>query len=184
MTWEIIRITGMVALGLLTVSVTLGILGPAIRRPTARLASVSMHLTAAVGGTLLVVTHVLFAVIDSWVNVPVSAALIPGTSTWEPLWIAVGTIAFDLMLVMTFTSALRQHAPKLWWKAHVLAYPVWALVWVHTLAVGTDARGPLMIAIAAVSAGMVAGATAIRILQPKPGPKGTTYAPQLEEVMA
>lgn len=184
MTWEIIRVTGMVALGLLTVSVTLGILGPAIRRPTARLASVSMHLTAAVGGTFLVAAHVVFAVIDSWVNVPVSAAFIPGTSTWEPLWIAIGTIAFDLMLVMAVTSALRQRAPKVWWKAHVLAYPVWALVWVHTLAIGTDARGPLMIAMAAISAALVAGATVIRIMRPKPGPTGVKYSPQLEEVMA
>ena len=49
MTWELIRITGLVSLALLTVSVALGIAGPAIRRPTGRLTSVSVHLTAAVG---------------------------------------------------------------------------------------------------------------------------------------
>jgi predicted ferric reductase len=182
MTWEIIRITGMVALALLTVSVTLGIAGPAIRRPTARLASASMHLTAAVGGTALVVAHVFFAVIDSWVNVPALAAFVPGTSAWEPLWIAVGTIAFDLMLVMLVTSALRQQAPRLWWKAHVLAYPVWALVWIHSLTIGTDRGTPLMIGLAAISAALVAGAIVVRLMSPR-GPVGITAAPAKEEAL-
>lgn len=183
MTWEIIRVTGIVALALLTVSVTLGIAGPAIRRPGARLTSVTMHLTAAVGGTLLVLTHIGFAVIDSWVNVPLAATVLPGASDWEPFWIAVGTIAFDLMLVMVVTSALRQQAPRLWWLAHVLAYPVWALVWVHTLAIGSDAGTPLMIALAAVSAGMVTAATVVRLMSPRRA-TGTTSSPEMQEVMA
>ena len=184
MTWEMIRVTGMVALALLTVSVTLGILGPAITKPKGRLTSVSLHLTAGVGGTVLVIAHVFLAVIDSWIKVPFQAAFIPGASPWETLWIAVGTIAFDLMLVMAVTSAMRQQAPKLWWKAHFVAYPVWALVWIHTLAIGTDAKTPLMIAFAAVSAGMVAAAVVIRVMRPKRTPVGTKHAPAMEEVMA
>lgn len=182
MTWEVIRITGMIALGLLTVSVALGIVGPAIRRPTMRLTSVSMHLTAAVAGTVLVITHVVFAIVDSWVDVPLAAVVVPGASVWEPLWIGVGTLAFDLMLVMLVTSALRQRAPRLWWRAHVLAYPVWALVWVHTLTIGTDAGTPLMIAAAAASAGMVAAATVIRLMNPRRA-VGTKPAPEMQEIL-
>ena len=107
MTWEFIRITGLVALAFLTVSVALGVAGPALHRPTSRLASVSMHMTAAVGGTVLVIAHILFAIADSWITVPAMAAVVPGASPWEPLWVAVGTIAFDLMLVMVVTSAMR-----------------------------------------------------------------------------
>src|SRR5690606_36048996 len=68
MTWEFIRITGLVALAFLTVSVALGVAGPALHRPTSRLASVSMHMTAAVGGTVLVIAHILFAIADSWIT--------------------------------------------------------------------------------------------------------------------
>lgn len=182
MTWELIRITGLVALVLLTVSVSLGIAGPAIRRPTSRLTSVTMHLTAGIGGTVLVLAHIGFAVIDSWVNVPLSAALIPGTSAWEPLWIAVGTIAFDLMLVLAVTSAMRQHAPALWWRAHWVAYPVYALVWLHTLMIGTDSGTPVMIGIAALSAAMVAMAIVVRRSARRP--IGTRPRTDLEEVMA
>jgi DMSO/TMAO reductase YedYZ heme-binding membrane subunit len=170
MTWEFIRITGLVALAFLTVSVALGVAGPALHRPTSRLASVSMHMTAAVGGTVLVIAHIIFAIADSWVSVPAMAAIVPGASTWEPLWIAVGTIAFDLMLVMVATSALRQQAPGLWKRAHILAYPVWALVWVHTLAVGSDAGTPLMVGMAAASAALVAAAFVLRRMRPLPRP--------------
>jgi sulfoxide reductase heme-binding subunit YedZ len=163
MTWELIRVTGIVALGLLTVAVTLGILGPVIRRPALRLTSVTMHLTAAVGGIALVAAHVGLAVVDSWVSVPLLAAVVPGASPWSTLGVALGTLAVDLLLVLAVTSAVRQHAPGLWWRAHVLAYPAWALVWLHTLAVGTDRTTPLMTALAAVSAALVAGATALRL---------------------
>lgn len=168
MTWELIRITGLVSLALLTWAVALGIAGPAIRRPGARLASVSMHLTAAVGGTVLVVAHVAFAVLDSWVSVPALAAVLPGASAWEPLWVGAGTVAFDLLLVLAVTSAMRQQAPGLWRRAHVLAYPAWALVWVHTLAIGTDAGTPLMVGMAAASAAFVAGAVVLRRTAPAP----------------
>lgn len=183
MTWELIRITGIVALAMLTVSVGMGIAGPAIRRPTARLTSVSMHLTAAVGGTALVIAHVALAILDSWVQVPLAAALIPGASAWQPFWIALGTIAFDLMLVLAVTSALRQHAPRLWWRAHILSYPVYALVWIHTLMIGTDRGTPLMIGLAALSAAIVAAATVYRLTSP-PGPVGNNPRPELEEALA
>lgn len=163
MTWELIRVTGIVALALLTVAVTLGIAGPVIRRPAWRLTSVTMHLTAAIGGTLLVIGHIAFAVLDSWVDVPLLAAVVPGASPWSTLGVAVGTVAVDLLIVMMVTSALRQHAPRLWWNAHVLAFPVWALVWIHTLAVGTDRGATLMVALAGISAALVAGAIALRM---------------------
>lgn len=183
MTWELIRITGIVALALLTVSVAMGIAGPAIRRPTARLTSVSMHLTAAVGGTVLVVAHIVFAVLDSWVQVPLAAAVLPGASAWQPLSVALGTIAFDLMLVLAVTSALRQYAPRVWWRSHILSYPMYALVWIHTLTIGTDRGTPLMIGVAAVSAAMVAAAIVYRFTSPR-GPVGNNPRPELEEVLA
>lgn len=182
MTWELIRITGLMALVMLTVSTALGILGPTIRRPAGRLTSVSMHLTAGVGGIALVIAHVVLAVIDSWVQVPVSAAIIPGTSTWEPLWIAVGTLAFDLMIVLAATSAVRTHAPGLWWRAHLVAYPVYALVWVHTLTIGTDRGTPVMIGLAALSAGLVTAAVVLRLMAPR-GPVGTQPRPELQETL-
>lgn len=182
MTWEMIRVTGIVALALLTVAVTLGIAGPVIRRPALRLTTVTMHLTAAVGGIVLVLGHIAFAVLDSWVTVPLSAAVVPGASPWQPLGVALGTTAFDLLLVLAVTSALRQHAPRVWWRAHVLSYPAWALVWIHTLTVGTDRGTTLMVVLAGLSAALVAAATALRLTR-RPGPVAVVPVP-LEEISA
>jgi hypothetical protein len=169
MTWEMIRVTGLVALALLTVAVAMGIAGPALRRPGTRLTTVTMHLTAAVGGTVLVLAHIAFAILDSWVQVPALAAVLPGASGWQTFWVAMGTLAFDLLLILAVTSALRQRAPGLWWRAHVVAYPAWALMWLHTLTIGTDRGTTPMVVLAGLSAALVAGATALRITS-SPGP--------------
>ena len=132
MTWEFIRITGLVALAFLTVSVALGVAGPALHRPTSRLASVSMHMTAAVGGTVLVIAHILFAIADSWITVPAMAAVVPGAS---PVGALVGGGRDDRLRPHARHGGHIGDAPagtRLWKRAHVLAYPVWALVWVHT----------------------------------------------------
>jgi methionine sulfoxide reductase heme-binding subunit len=177
MTWEMIRITGLVALAFLTMSVALGIAGPAVRNATSRLVSVSMHLTAAVAGISLVLAHIVFAILDTWVSVPLAAAVVPGASQWETLWVGVGTVAFDLLLVLAVTSAMRQQAPGLWRKAHIVAYPMWGLVWIHTLAVGTDAGTPLMIVMAAASAGLVTAAIVVRRMNRRTAPVRPTAHP-------
>ena len=79
-TWALLRSTGVIALALLSLSVVLGIAGPAIRQPRARLVSVSLHRTSAVVGTVLLAGHVVLAVVDSWVPVSPLAAVIPGIS--------------------------------------------------------------------------------------------------------
>ena len=52
--------------------------------------------------------------------------------------------------------------PRLWRRAHLLAYPVWALAVGHGLLVGTD--GAVMQALAMVSVATVLFGLAIRIL--------------------
>ncbi len=59
---------------------------------------------------------------------------------------------------------------------------MWALVWVHTLAIGTDAGTPLMVGLAAASAGLVAAAIVLRLMSPR-GPVGNKPAPEKVEVM-
>lgn len=165
-TWLFLRTTGVIALALLTVSVVAGILGPAIRRPGVRLTSVSIHGTAAVTGLMLLVGHVLLAVADSYVDVPWLAIVVPGGSVWQPLWVGLGAVAFDLLVVVTVTTATRLRAPSTWRRAHLLAYPAWALAWGHAVTTGTDAWSRPMLALAAASAGAVCTAAIARVVRP------------------
>lgn len=176
MTWALLRSTGVIALALLSLSVVLGIAGPAIRRPSARLTSVSVHRAAAAAGTLLIVGHVVLAVLDSWVQVPAVAVILPGASSWESLWIGLGAVALDLIAVVMVSSALRQRSARTWWRLHVLAYPAWAVAFGHAFGVGTDRTSPLMVSLAVLSLVAVGGALTVRVRAPH-APVGVAMGP-------
>ena len=162
-TWLALRMTGFLVLGLLTLAVALGIAGPAIRDPRARLVSVSMHRAASVAGTLLLLVHVTPAVLDSWVTVSLPAVFLPGLSQWEPLWIGLGALAFDAVLLLAVTSAVRRRYAVMWWNVHVVGYVAYAMAWLHAIGAGSDAGQPVMLWLAGVSALAVLAATAVRL---------------------
>jgi methionine sulfoxide reductase heme-binding subunit len=160
-TWFVMRSSGLVAVGLLTVSVLLGLIGPRLR-PTARLSSISAHRAASVAGTLLIVAHIVLALLDAWIILDWPAALLPGVAGWERWGVALGALAVDLLIVVLVTTATRMRTPRLWRRAHLLAYPIWALAVGHGLLVGTD--GPVMRTVAMVSVAVVLFGLAIRVL--------------------
>lgn len=160
-TWFVMRSSGLVAVGLLTVSVVLGLVGPRLR-PAVRLTSISVHRAASVAGTLLIVAHIILALLDQWIVLDWPAALLPGVASWERWGVALGALAVDLLLVVLLTTATRMRTPSVWRRAHLLAYPVWGLAVGHGLLVGTD--GALMQAVAMVSVAVVLVGVAIRVL--------------------
>ena len=105
-TWFVMRSSGLVAVGLLTVSVVLGLIGPRLR-PTARLSSISVHRAASVAGTLLIVAHIVLALLDKWIVLDWPAALLPGVASWERWGVALGALAVDLLIVVLVTTATR-----------------------------------------------------------------------------
>jgi predicted ferric reductase len=159
--WFVIRSSGLVAVVLLTVSVVLGLIGPRLR-PTARLTSISVHRAASVAGTLLIVAHIVLALLDTWIVLDWPAALLPGAAGWQRWGVALGALAVDLIIVILVTTATRLRTPRLWRRAHLLAYPVWALSVGHGLLVGTD--GAAMRAVAMASAAVVLIGMSIRLL--------------------
>jgi sulfoxide reductase heme-binding subunit YedZ len=160
-TWFAMRASGLVAVGLLTVSVVLGIVGPRLR-PTARLTSITVHRAASVAGATLIVGHVLLAILDEWVTLDWPAALLPGAAGWERWGVALGALALDLTVALLVTTATRLRWPRLWRRAHLAAYPIWALAVGHGLLVGSD--GTVMRALAVASAALVVASVAVRLL--------------------
>ncbi len=164
-TWFVMRSSGLVAVGLLTIAVVLGVLGPLLR-PTPRLTSISVHRAASIAGSVLIVGHIVLAVLDKWIVLDLPAAFVPGLAGWERWGVALGALCVDLMIVVLLTTATRSRTPGLWRRAHLLAYPVWALAVGHGLLVGSD--GAVMRTVALVSAGLVLMALSARLLA-RPG---------------
>lgn len=168
MTWMFLRSTGVISIALLTVAVVSGLLSPVLRKPRWRLAAIASHSTAASMGVLLLAGHVAFAVADSYVDIPAWAIVLPGASNWEPLWVGIGAVAFDLLVVVTLTSLLRRTIPVAWRALHMLALPAWALAWGHGITAGTDAGTTWLQATAVVSGALVLVASFLRlVLRPR-----------------
>lgn len=162
-TWFTMRASGLVAVALLTVSVALGIIGPRLG-PTARLTTITVHRAASVAGAVLIAGHVLLAIIDRWITLDWPAALLPGVADWQRWGVGLGALAFDLMLVLLITTMTRLRWPGLWRRAHLVAYPVWALAVGHSVLVGTDATATQ--ALALLSVALVLLSVALRLVTP------------------
>lgn len=141
--WFTTRATGTVAIVLLTASVVLGILTTtrASAPGVPRFAVSELHRRVALVALAFLVLHIVTAVVDTFVPIGWMAAVVPFTSAYQPLWIGLGTVAFDLLVVVTVTSLFRrQLGVRLFRLVHWSVYACWPVAIAHGIGVGTDLR--------------------------------------------
>ena len=147
--WYTSRATGVVALLLLTAVMLLGLLVTRRGRLPGlpRFAVGGLHRNLSLLATAFVAVHVLTAVTDGYVNIPVTAAVVPLASPYERFWLGLGAVSFDLMLAAIVTSLLRRRLSRRAWRAvHLTAYASWPVAWLHSVYVSGDLqRGPLLV---------------------------------------
>jgi sulfoxide reductase heme-binding subunit YedZ len=139
--WYASRATGIVALLLLTAVLVLGILVNRQGRLPGlpRFAVTSLHRNLSLLSVAFIVVHVITAVLDTFVSIPLAAGVIPFASGYERLWLALGAISFDLMLAMIVTSLLRGRINRILWRAiHLLAYLSWPIAFAHSIGASKD----------------------------------------------
>jgi len=141
--WYTTRASGIVALVLLSGSVVLGLITSA-RAGThrwPRFAVSDLHRKVSLLAVVFVCIHVLTAVVDTFVPIGLLAALVPLTSHYKTLWVALGTVAFDLLLAVAITSMLRTRIRAGTWRAvHWASYLSWPIAVAHGVEMGTDMR--------------------------------------------
>ena len=141
--WYLTRGTGVVALMLLTASVLLGI-ASSTRWSSARwprFVVAGLHRGLPLLAIAFVAVHVLTTVVDHFAPIGLLDAVVPFHSPYRPLWLGLGTVAFDLLLAVVATSLLRARVGLRGWRAvHWLAYASWPVALVHSLGTGSDAR--------------------------------------------
>ena len=160
--WYVTRGSGLAALLLLTTSVVLGVVSVVrVRSPRwPRFALANLHRNLSLLALTFGAVHVVTSVVDSFVSVPVAAAVVPFASGYKPFWVAMGTIGADLMLAVLITTALRRRIGFQTWRSiHVLSYACWGTTMVHAIAIGSDARSAVWaVTIVAACIGAVGGA--------------------------
>ena len=140
--WYANRGTGVVLLVLLTLTTVLGVLstrGDAHGR-VPRFLTQSLHRRVALISSALLLAHVATAVVDEYVDIRWWQAVVPFVATYRPLYLGLGTVALDLVLVVVATSLLRTRLPlRAWRTLHLASYACWGVSVLHGLGIGTDA---------------------------------------------
>lgn len=143
--WLASRASGLVALGLITMSVVLGLMmsGRVMRKPGRARSMVALHEQFALAGMFAIVLHGITLMGDAFLNPGLTGITIPGAIDYRPLWVGFGIGAGYLAALLGLTFYVRKSiGPRLWRRAHRLTIVVYAMSVVHTLGAGTDASTP------------------------------------------
>jgi sulfoxide reductase heme-binding subunit YedZ len=111
-----------------------------------------------------IAVHVLTAVADTYVSIPVLSGVIPFASGYERFWLSLGAISFDLMLAMIITSLVRGRLNRILWRAiHLLAYLCWPVAFAHSIGSSKDLQHGWLLDLAVACALIVAVAAVWRL---------------------
>ncbi len=164
--WALGRGTGLVALAMFTLTLVLGI-ATRSGRPVlgvGRFGVAELHRTAALTGTALITLHIGTLFFDPFAQLRVIDFVFPFLGSYRPVWLGLGTLAVDLLVVITVVSLLRERVgPRVFRVVHLSTYILWPLALVHAIGNGSDNGAPWFRAFAGVSVAMVAAALAWRL---------------------
>lgn len=170
MLWFANRGTGVVLVGLLTLSTALGVLSTARvgSRYWPRFATQGLHRNVSLLAAGLLVLHAAAPIADSFVDLRWYNVLLPFGSGYvakERLSMTLASTAFLFMVLVMATSLLRTRLPHRVWRAvHLLSYLGWAFGVLHGLLIGTDARTWWGLGVTLVSVAVVVLAGAVRLV--------------------
>jgi len=141
--WYLARGTGAVALVLLTGTVVLGIMD-SVRFTSPRwprFAIDSVHRDLSLLVLVVLAIHIVTSVLDGFAPIVLLDGVIPFATPYRPLWMGLGTLAFDLLLAIAITSLVRRRLGYRAWRAiHWLAYASWPVAVLHGLGTGSDVK--------------------------------------------
>lgn len=174
--WYLSRSTGIVSFVLVTASLCLGIASTqrALASPRwPRFATQGLHRNVSLLALAFLGVHIGTTIADSYVDIGWWAAVVPGVSHYRGTWVALGTVAFDIILAVIVSSLYRLRMNATAWRwLHYTVYLAWPLAWLHFLKTGTDAaHGKFGLWIAIAAAALVGAAVGARTtLRDDPAP--------------
>ena len=138
--WYLMRASGFVAFGLLSLTLGLGAINAARweRGRWTRAVAAIVHRNTSLLALVFVVIHIVTAVSDKYVSISLLSAIVPGLAGYDPLWTALGALSVDVMVALIVTSLLRARLGVRTWRAvHWLAYLAWPTALVHAIGAGS-----------------------------------------------
>jgi len=140
--WLVSRASGILALGLISLSVLIGLTMATkiLRRPGMGRKLVRLHEHVALVGMVAIAVHGLALLGDPWLHPGVGGLTVPFTMSYRPLFTGLGLIGGYLAALLGLSFyARRRIGVRLWRKLHRATVLVWVLGIVHTIGAGSDA---------------------------------------------
>ena len=165
--WYASRATGLVSLLLVTATTVLGLLGAGrVATPRwPRFVVAGLHRNLSLLTVAFLAVHISTAIIDPYAGISWLDAVLPFTSSYQPLWLGLGAVALDLMIAITVTSLLRTRLSHRAWRiVHLTSYALWPIVVIHGLGNGgTDRHQAWILGLYGLCALAVAAAGLLRL---------------------
>lgn len=149
--WLIARITGLTAFAVLSLSV---LSGEALRTSVLDFLATNRAIRRLHDFTTplwlpLVFAHVIALVLDKTARISPVNVVVPFLTDYGQVPIGLGTIAFDIIMIVAITSWLRTRMNNtLWMWIHRTSYIGFAAIFFHAALSGTDFDAPLVSALA------------------------------------
>jgi sulfoxide reductase heme-binding subunit YedZ len=141
--WLVSRASGIIALGLVTLAVLLGLTMSTklLRRPAARRTVVHLHEHVALVAMGAIGLHGVSLLGDRWLHPGLGGLTVPFAMSYSPLATGLGIIAGYLAVLLGLSFyARRRIGARLWRRLHTATALVWLLGVAHTLGAGSDAE--------------------------------------------
>ncbi|WP_251033390.1 ferric reductase-like transmembrane domain-containing protein [Bacillus sp. ISL-75] len=147
--WYMIRATGLVAYLLLYLSVIIGLYSQVQKKRKQKVTtSLFLHESLSNWALYLVVGHVGFLLIDSYISLQWLEILIPFNTDYKPLPMALGALSLYFLIMTIVTSKARKKIGyQKWRKLHALNPILYIFVTIHGLLIGTDIQGAVLAAV-------------------------------------
>ncbi|WBM79370.1 hypothetical protein KIV56_13305 [Cryobacterium breve] len=139
--WYISRASAVIGWALMTLSVVWGILlSTRVMRQIDNPAWLQdLHRYFGGAAIVMVAVHMLTLMLDGWLHLSIAEVLVPFTSHFKALPVALGVTAFYLLVAVQGTSLLMRYLPRRFWKVvHYSSYATLILVSFHAAFTGTD----------------------------------------------
>lgn len=139
--WYVARASGIVAWVMLTASVIWGVVLATKAFPEHRRPAWLLDLHRWLGGLTVtfVAVHLVALVADTYVHFDLVDLLVPGASSWQTTAVALGVVAFWLLVAVQVTSLMMRRLPRRFWRVvHLSSYLAFWLTSLHAALAGTD----------------------------------------------
>lgn len=179
--WLVARAAGLVAFGLLTLSMWFGLsISSRILGPKRQKTLFAWHKTLVWTGLSMLVLHAGALLLDPTIHFGLGSVLVPFASHWHPGAVAAGVVAGWTSLMLAVSFRLRKWIGQRGWRRlHYASFGAFALSVGHALTAGSDLHGVGGPVLAALAVGPTLFLLFVRILERRPKRQPTPAAARL-----